>query len=93
METKLVPRGPDTEIDKLKKEGNKKFEEIQKLTVLVNTGNTISRNRLCLCKSGKKWKHCCIKKHEAQTLILEKMCKEYSNIAREVRKLMREKLV
>ena len=93
MQSKIKYRGKDTEIDELHKKGATQFKDIKTLFELVNTGNTIGRNRLCICKSGKKWKKCCLKKHEAQTLVLEKMCRDYGTTIKKVRKLIGEKVV
>lgn len=79
--------------DDLKKEGQELYAKIKSLFTLVNTGNKISRNRICLCGSGKKWKKCCLPKHEAQTLVLENMVKEYKEICLKVRKSMKDKIV
>lgn len=93
MTQKIKYKGADTDIDELKKKGAQQFKDINALFVIVNTGNSIGRNRPCLCKSGKKWKHCCLAKHEKQVLVLEKMCRDYGTSIKELKKLMRDRVV
>ena len=90
-EIKIKYKGADSKIDELKKKGAQQYKDLKAIFILVNTGNTIGRNRLCLCKSGKKWKYCCIKKHEAQVLVMEKLREDYGQTIKEVKKLMKEK--
>lgn len=62
------------------------YTVIQKLYSEVNSENKVPRNSRCWCGSGKKWKKCCLIKHEEKTLELEKMIKDYKGMCIELRK-------
>lgn len=83
METRISPHNYGTS---LKDTAAAKYKEIQVLYSEVNSENKVPRNSRCWCGSGKKWKKCCLIKHEEKTLGLEKMIKDYKDICIELRK-------
>lgn len=62
------------------------YSSIQVLYRQVNRENTIPRNARCICGSGKKWKRCCLIRHEKKTLKLEEMIKDYRGLCIELRR-------
>ena len=56
------------------------WRDIQILFKKTNAESKISRNSLCVCGSGKKWKKCCISKYNAQVLEKEKLIQEYKGL-------------
>lgn len=70
----------------LKTKADVLYTAIQKLYSEVNSENKVPRNSRCWCGSGKKWKKCCLLKHEEKTLKLEKMIKDYKRMCIELRK-------
>lgn len=70
----------------LKAKADVLFTAIQKLYSEVNGENKVPRNSRCWCGSGKKWKKCCLVKHEEKTLELEKMIRDYRGLCIEIKK-------
>ena len=75
------------------------YAQIQKLYKVVNRSvnpflaeNKLERNSLCQCGSGKKWKKCCLAKHEERTKDLEQLVKNYKQLCIQIRKLNRSKI-
>ena len=42
------------------------------------------RNRICYCGSGKKFKHCCWKKHFTKDLTVEQQTELYNELYRKI---------
>lgn len=71
--------------ESLRAEAQEMFVEIKKLQDRLNAESLIPRNSPCRCDSGKKWKRCCLGKHNAETIGLERSIKAYNAICAEVR--------
>jgi len=68
----------------LQEKAEKEYKAIQILYRKVNELNKIQRNHPCPCGSGKKWKKCCMKEHELDTLVLERKIKRYRDLCRQL---------
>ncbi|MAE81441.1 MAG: hypothetical protein CMB80_01805 [Flammeovirgaceae bacterium] len=68
------------------------YKKIQALYRIVNTQNNIGRNVPCPCRSGRKWKKCCLVIHEKNTLRLEQMIKEYKRMCVEFNRRKKSKI-
>ena len=66
------------------------YKDIQALYNKVNYENLICRNHLCPCGSKKRWKRCCMKIHEEETIRLEAMIKNYKEMCIEINKRKKE---
>jgi hypothetical protein len=58
----------------------KLYDEIAPMSKRVHRESFISRNSRCRCGSGKKWKMCCLSRHEEEILLLEKMMDNYRKL-------------
>lgn len=56
------------------------WRDIQILFKKTNADAKISRNSICPCGSGKKWKKCCVTKHEATVIKKEELIKIYKTL-------------
>lgn len=70
----------DVEFNNLQAERAVIYKNMKKLFAKTNIRARYSRNSICFCGSGKKWKNCCVSEHEKEVLEVEKLTNTYKNL-------------